>query len=61
MSDARGCCAEGSYLVLSLEDWEAFCERLDKPRTDLKGVKRLLSEPSVFVEADDCVCTNGAQ
>jgi len=50
LPEAERILAEENQLQLSGKDWENFCERLDKPRTDLKGLKRLLSEPSVFVD-----------
>ena len=50
LPEAERILAEENKLQLSRKDWESFCERLDNPRSDLKGLKRLLSEPSVFVD-----------
>lgn len=50
LPEAERILAEENQFQLSGKDWQAFCERLDNPRTDLKGLKRLLSEHSVFVD-----------
>lgn len=40
--------SEQTRFVLSADDWQAFCERLDEPERDLPAVKALVKEPSPF-------------
>lgn len=40
--------SEQTRFVLSKEDWETFCERLDAPDRDLPNIRALAAEPSPF-------------
>ena len=44
---------EGTKIVLTAEHWMEFCKHLDEAPKDLPGMRRLLSRPSRFVDADE--------
>lgn len=41
---------EDNRIRLSKEDWDRFCSVLDQPPKDLLELRKLLSEPSIFVK-----------
>jgi uncharacterized protein (DUF1778 family) len=40
--------ADNARFVLPKADWDAFCEALDAPTTDIPALRKLLTTPSVF-------------
>lgn len=44
--------SDQAHFSLSPEKWDPFCAALDAPPRALRGLRKLLSEPSVFDEAD---------
>ncbi len=44
--------ADQVHFYLSSEKWEEFCAALDAPPKDIPALRKLLTEPSVFDDAE---------
>ena len=48
--EAERIVSENQRIRLSPKEWEQFCAKLDQPTKDLPELRKLLTEPSLFVK-----------